>query len=199
MTRGLGSVQASADKHQSTGITALPNRINQANNPSRRSALVGLANLTAGATILSPGLAWALTSAPSAPSPVHKEAERIVASLLSRMDYDQHQRNRAREMVLGPVRALVFFRDHDMLDLRAGALHDHIQLRVMVNLATPSRYPTLPDDIRRTVAHYLGSLPGYDPARVHDQPRTTIAQHAMLQMSFQKILDDMGRDDPLVA
>ena len=70
-------------------------------------------------------------------------------------------KGRATSMLKGVMRALVWMRDEETLTLDVGVVRDHLNLRKIIDLANPDKFPTIPRSVRDSIASYLESLPGY--------------------------------------
>lgn len=101
-------------------------------------------------------------------------------------------KGRGTQMFTGLMRALIWLRDEGRLDLNIGSLRDYLNLRAIIDLASPEKHPDMPENIRRSIVHYLTSLPNYDAERGTRQPQTTLDQHGYLEMVFTKILGSLA-------
>ena len=100
-------------------------------------------------------------------------------------------KGRATAMLTG-VRALTWLRDEGMVDLNVGEIREFMGLKRIIDLADTSKYPDLPQPIRKTINSYLTSLPGFQPDKGYKQSQTTLDQHGYLEMQFTKILGSLA-------
>ncbi|TLX16188.1 helicase HerA-like domain-containing protein [Rhizobium sp. MHM7A] len=117
----------------------------------------------------------------------------LLVSLMDDVDGDaQMWKGRAVAMFTGVIRVLVWLRDHEGHQMDVGVVRDSISLRQIIDFCDPSKYPTLPVEIRRSVRSYLGSLPGYQEDKHYKQSQTTLDQHGYLEMQWTKVLGMMA-------
>jgi len=101
-------------------------------------------------------------------------------------------KGRATAMFTGVMRALTWLRDKQVIDLNVSEIRDHLNLKRIIDLADKSKYPDLPQPIRKSIKSYLTSLPGYQEEKGHRQGQTTLDQHGYLEMQFTKILGSLA-------
>lgn len=101
-------------------------------------------------------------------------------------------KGRATAMFTGVMRALCWLRDAGEIDLNVSEIRDHLELKRIVKLGEKNHYPDMPQPIRKSIASYLGSLPGYVESKGEKQSQTTLDQHGYLQMQFTKILGSLA-------
>lgn len=101
-------------------------------------------------------------------------------------------KGRATAMLTGVMRALSWLRDADMIDLNVGEIREYMSLKRIIDLGDTSKFPDLPQDIRKSIKSYLTSLPGFQEEKGHKQAQTTLDQHGYLEMQFTKILGSLA-------
>ena len=101
-------------------------------------------------------------------------------------------KGRATAMFTGVMRALTWLRDKGIIDLNVGEIRDHLNLKRIIDLGDQSKYPDMPQPIRKSVKSYLSSLPGYQEDKGYKQSQTTLDQHGYLEMQFTKILGSLA-------
>jgi intracellular multiplication protein IcmO len=101
-------------------------------------------------------------------------------------------KGRATAMFTGVMKAMVYLRNEGLLDLNVGAIRDHLNLRKIIDLSDPEKYPGLSEDVRHSIRSYLTSLPGYQEEKKYKQAQTTLDQHGYLEMQFTKILGSLA-------
>lgn len=101
-------------------------------------------------------------------------------------------KGRATAMFTGVMRALCWLRDNGDIDLNVSEIRDHLELKRIIKLGDKGEYPDMPQPIRKSIASYLGSLPGYQESKGEKQGGTTLDQHGYLQMQFTKILSSLA-------
>lgn len=126
----------------------------------------------------------------------HMASDAITNLLVSLMDDAggdaQMWKGRAVAMFTGVIRVLVWLRDFEGHQMDVGVVRDSISLRQIIDFADPSKYPTLPVEIRKSVRSYLGSLPGFQADKGYKQGQTTLDQHGYLEMQWTKVLGMMA-------
>ena len=80
--------------------------------------------------------------------------------------------------------ALVFLRDERLLDLDAGSVRDHLDIRRMIDLVDVGKYPEMPHGIRERLRGWLDSLPGFLWEKGHRQAQMVLDNHDILGMAF---------------
>ncbi len=103
-------------------------------------------------------------------------------------------KGRAVALITALSRALVFLRDRGLLELNAGSIRDHLNLRWIINLANPELFPQIPEDARNGVRGYLASLPGYQEEKGYKQSQTVQDHHGFLFMQLTRALGAFGED-----
>jgi hypothetical protein len=117
----------------------------------------------------------------------------LLVSLMDDVGADaQMWKGRAVAMFTGVIRVLVWLRDHEGHPMDVGVVRDSINLRRIIDFADPAKYPTVPEEVRRSVRSYLGSLPGFQPEKDYKQSQTTLDQHGYLEMQWTKVLGMMA-------
>ena len=101
-------------------------------------------------------------------------------------------KGRATAMFTGVMRALTWLRDQNLIDLNVSEIRDYLQLKRIMDLASPEQYEQMPPSIRHSINSYLTSLPGYKEAQGYAQSQTTLDQHGYLEMQFTKILGSLA-------
>lgn len=101
-------------------------------------------------------------------------------------------KGRATAMFTGVMRALTWLRDRQIIDLNVGEIRDHLNLKRIIDLADQSKYPDMPQPVRKSIKSYLSSLPGYQEDKGYKQSQTTLDQHGYLEMQFTKILGSLA-------
>lgn len=101
-------------------------------------------------------------------------------------------KGRATAMLTGLMRALIWLRDQNKIDLNVAEIRDHMNLKRIIDLVDPAKYPELPQPIRYTVKSYLLSLPGFQEEKGYKQGQTTLDQHGYLEMQFTRILGSLA-------
>jgi intracellular multiplication protein IcmO len=101
-------------------------------------------------------------------------------------------KGRATSMLTGLMRALIWLRDNNRIDLNVGEIRDHMNLKRIIDLCDPSKYPDLPIHIRANIKSYLLSLPGFQEEKGYKQAQTTLDQHGYLEMQFTRILGSLA-------
>lgn len=101
-------------------------------------------------------------------------------------------KGRATAMLTGLMRALIWLRDNNRIDLNVGEIRDHMNLKRIIDLCDPSKYPDLPIHIRANIKSYLLSLPGFQEDKGYKQGQTTLDQHGYLEMQFTRILGSLA-------
>lgn len=101
-------------------------------------------------------------------------------------------KGRATAMFTGVMRALAWLRDQGKVDLNVGEIRDHLNIKKIIELSDTSKYPELPQSIRKSIRSYLTSLPGYVEEKKDKQGQTTLDQHGYLEMQFTKILGSLA-------
>lgn len=101
-------------------------------------------------------------------------------------------KGRAAALMTGIARALCWLRDQGRFDLNYGSLRDWMNFKAVVDLASPETHPDMPDEIRKSVANYLTSLPGFDVAKGYRQSSATLDQHGYLEMVLKKIAGSLA-------
>lgn len=101
-------------------------------------------------------------------------------------------KGRATAMLTGTMRALIWLRDQNRIDLNVAEIRDHLNLKRIIDLCDPSKYPDLPQHIRHNVKSYLLSLPGFQEEKGYKQGQTTLDQHGYLEMQFTRILGSLA-------
>lgn len=95
---------------------------------------------------------------------------------------------RSTAMLTAIIRALVWLRDEDRLDLTPMEIRDYVNLKKIIELVDPQRNPDLPFGIRKSLKAYLCSLPGFQEEKGYKQSQTTIDQHGYLEMMWTRSL-----------
>lgn len=103
-------------------------------------------------------------------------------------------KGRATSMLTGLMRALIWLRDNNRIDLNVGEIRDHMNLKRIIDLADPNKpqYADLPIHIRANIKSYLLSLPGFQEDKGYKQAQTTLDQHGYLEMQFTRILGSLA-------
>lgn len=103
-------------------------------------------------------------------------------------------KGRATSMLTGLMRALIWLRDNNRIDLNVGEIRDHMNLKRIIDLAdiTKPQYADLPNHIRANIKSYLLSLPGFQEEKGYKQAQTTLDQHGYLEMQFTRILGSLA-------
>ncbi len=101
-------------------------------------------------------------------------------------------KGRATVMLSGVMRALVHLRDAGLLDLDPGTVRDFLDLRRIIDLGDLSKFPEMPVAIRKAIASYLASLPGYQPEKGYKQAQSTLDHHGYLEMHYTRILGSLA-------
>lgn len=101
-------------------------------------------------------------------------------------------KGRATAMFTGVMRALTWLRDRGIIDLNVGEIRDHLNLKRIIDLADQSKYPDMPQPVRKSIKSYLSSLPGFQEDKGYKQSQTTLDQHGYLEMQFTKILGSLA-------
>ncbi|BCB22159.1 TraM recognition domain-containing protein [Bosea sp. ANAM02] len=101
-------------------------------------------------------------------------------------------KGRASAMFTGVMRALVWLREQNVVDLNVGVIRDYLSLKRIIDLAKPTKYPDMPPHIRHSISSYLTSLPGYKDDKGYNQAQTTLDQHGYLEMQFTKIMGSLA-------
>ena len=101
-------------------------------------------------------------------------------------------KGRATAMFTGVMRALTWLRDQGIIDLNVGEIRDHLNLKRIIDLADPGKYPDMPQPVRKSIKSYLSSLPGFQEDKGYKQGQTTLDQHGYLEMQFTKILGSLA-------
>lgn len=102
-------------------------------------------------------------------------------------------KGRATAMLTGVLRALTWLRDQQIIDLNVSEIRDHLNLKRIIELGDPAKFPDMPQHIRKSIKSYLTSLPGYKETQPADkQSNTTLDQHGYLEMQFTKILGSLA-------
>ncbi len=117
----------------------------------------------------------------------------MVVSLMDEVGGDGAMwKGRATAMFTGVMRALTWLRDDNRIDLNVAEIRDHLNLKRIIDLADPNKYPDLPPHIRHNVRSYLTSLPGYQEEKIYKQGQTTLDQHGYLEMQFTRVLGSLA-------
>jgi intracellular multiplication protein IcmO len=117
----------------------------------------------------------------------------MVVSLMDEVGGDGAMwKGRATAMFTGVMRALTWLRDENRIDLNVAEIRDHLNLKRIIDLSDPNKYPDLPPHIRHNVRSYLTSLPGYQEEKVYKQGQTTLDQHGYLEMQFTRVLGSLA-------
>lgn len=117
----------------------------------------------------------------------------MVVSLMDEVGGDGAMwKGRATAMFTGVMRALTWLRDDGRIDLNVAEIRDHLNLKRIIDLADPNKYPDLPPHIRHNVRSYLTSLPGYQEEKLYKQGQTTLDQHGYLEMQFTRVLGSLA-------
>jgi intracellular multiplication protein IcmO len=101
-------------------------------------------------------------------------------------------KGRATAMFTGVMRALTWLRDQHIVDLNVAEIRDHLNLKRIIDLADPAKFPEMPQQIRKSIRSYLTSLPGFQEDKGYKQSQTTLDQHGYLEMQFTKILGSLA-------
>lgn len=101
-------------------------------------------------------------------------------------------KGRATAMLTGVIRALVWLRDQNVVDLNVGVIRDTLNLRAIIDLGDKNKNPDMPAHIRKSIRSYLTSLPGFQEDKGYKQAQTTLDQHGYLEMQFTKILGSLA-------
>lgn len=103
-------------------------------------------------------------------------------------------KGRAVAMIGALSRALVSLRDHSLLQLNAGSIRDHLDLKWVINLADRDAFPQIPEQARNGIRGYLSSLPGYQEEKKYKQSQTVLDQHGYLFMQMTRALGAFAED-----
>lgn len=101
-------------------------------------------------------------------------------------------KGRSVAMFTAVIRALVWLRDADYIDLNITEIRDHLSLRRIIDLGNPEAYPDMPMLIRKSVKSYLKALPGFKEEMGYRQSQITIEQHGYLEMQWVRTLGMMA-------
>jgi intracellular multiplication protein IcmO len=101
-------------------------------------------------------------------------------------------KGRATAMLTGVMRALTWLREQNLIDLNVGEIRDHMNLKKIIDLADATKFPDMPQHIRKSIRSYLLSLPGFQEDKGYKQSQTTLDQHGYLEMQFTKILGNLA-------
>lgn len=124
----------------------------------------------------------------------------IITSLMigdnnDQKSHDQMWTDRAIAMVTAVVYATVWLKEKNKTKLRILDLRENCNLKAIIKLSDPEKYPNMPDHIRDPLINYLNGLPGYIKSKTQ-QNSTTLDQHGYLQMQttrlFSSLIDIYG-------
>lgn len=102
-------------------------------------------------------------------------------------------KGRAVAMLTGVLYALVWLRDSGYTDLSVHEMRDFMQLKNIMSLIDPQKYPDLPAPIIKSVKAYLSSLAGFkEGSPAEKQSSTTLEQHGYLEMQFTQVFGSLG-------
>lgn len=117
----------------------------------------------------------------------------LLVSLLDDVGPDsQMWKGRAVAMFTGVIRVLVWLRDNEGHPMNVAVVRDSISLRRIIDFADPAKFPTVPEEIRRSVRTYLASLPGFQADKGYKQSTTALDQHGYCEMHWTRVLGMMA-------
>lgn len=115
--------------------------------------------------------------------------EKMVATLLADICGSDELVARATRLFTVAFEA-VYWKDHEELAAYSLAgLRDHFNLKTLIDLIDPSKYPTMPVEVRAPIREYLHTLPGFRPEMEYKQTQETFDWHARPEMDLTKLLD----------
>lgn len=110
----------------------------------------------------------------------------IVADMLD--EPDASLKGRAVKLFSAVLLAVLWLREQDMVDLNIAEVRDHLNIKRVIDLNDPSRYPEMPTVIRVRIHNHLRSLPDYRPEMGYKQPKSTFDSHAELEALLTSML-----------
>lgn len=108
---------------------------------------------------------------------------------------------RAMAMLTAILRPLTWLRDEGKIQLNAGVVRDHMDIRTLIDMTEGEKYPGMPVSVSRGARSFLTSLPGFAQERGAKQARTTLDQFEYLALPFRHALSYLAEnhEDVLIA
>lgn len=128
-------------------------------------------------------------------NPYRQRAPEILTSMVSSLleDVCSSSENVAVAARLFTVAAdaLYWKADEGLAEFDFAELRDHFNLKTLIDLNDPSKFPTMPVEVRSPIREYLHSIPGFRPEMAYKQTQTTFDIHAQAEMDLTKLLGKM--------
>ncbi len=99
---------------------------------------------------------------------------------------------RAKRLFTVASDALHWLRDQNLVDFNLAELRDHFNLKTLIDLSDPAKFPAMPVEIRSPIRQYLESIPGFRPEMGRKQPQVTFDWHGESEIDLTKLLASLS-------
>ncbi len=99
---------------------------------------------------------------------------------------------RATRLFTVATDALHWKQDEGLADFNLAELRNHFNLRTLIDLNDPGKFPTMPVEVRSPIRKYLWALPEFRPETGHKQPQATFDCNGQSEMDLTKLLGSLA-------
>jgi hypothetical protein len=129
-------------------------------------------------------------------NPFHERDPKAVAAMVSSLLVDicgsANDVIKATALFTVASSAQNWLMDEKLLaDFSFADLRDNLNLKRLIDLNDPAKFPTMPVEVRSPIRQYLYSIPGFRPEMGYKQTAQAFESHAQAEMDLTKLLGSL--------